>query len=468
VGRDFVIPLIGHTTGVDDPTFDDIKLLFTRIFRLERNLIEIPALQTPVVPTTCNERGDKWVQIEGETQSFAGSKEPWITPINLEAYDPEPAPEPTSDIQENNFHYDYGKLKTVSPLYGHPHIRRDNSYYLSAILASIVYSQTTAIKRTIHRPDKGIYYISSLDPDPEWTTNGIALMHRVHVVLDARRTGRDCNAYIIFRGSHTTRDWVKADVQIHRGTAPYLLDRVQMLDNIIDRAKKDILKFLINNGLAIKNRVQFYSVGHSLGGFLAMMCSSRSYTQRAIMNTVQEAGRQLTFRSRIVPRVFNPFFGGDNRNIYPIIFVAGEVFIAEGDIASKLFSKPIAIQARVQKVCPTLDEYRRTFNTYTYYEPLNIQYQHMMYQFIGSLEFYLNSDIGQNKEDSLAVAAAVQRIEDGRNYATVYRLDGYVVKKLLRNERRLAPLMGSKIKDYPEWAQAVSDHINTVIFGPIA
>jgi hypothetical protein len=90
----------------------------------------------------------------------------------------------------------------------------------------------------------------------------------------------------------------------------------------------------------------------------------------------------------------------------------------------------------------------------------------MMYQFIGSLEFYLNSDIGQNKEDSLAVAAAVQRIEANRNNATVYRLDG-VVKKLLRNERRLAPLMGSKIKDYPEWAQAVSDHINTVVFGPI-
>jgi hypothetical protein len=469
--EDVAIPLIGHTNDVDNPTFNDINRLFTNIFTLAENQIQLPTVQTPVVPTTCTERGDDWVEIHGKLQSFAGSREVYLSkyaPINLEGQ----GEEPESDIQENNLDFVYGKLKKVSPLYGHPHVRENNSYYLSAILASIVYSQTTAIKRTIHRPDKGIYYISSLDPDPDWTTNGIALMHRIHVVLDARPVGPDCNAYIIFRGSHTTRDWVKADIQITRGTAPYLLNRVQNIDNIIDQAKKNILRFLIDNGLAIKTKVQFYATGHSLGGFLAMMCSSRSYTQSAIMNPVQEAGRQLTFKPRIIPRVFNPFFGGNPRTIYPIIFVAGEIFTVVDDkgtsltkdIASYIFATPIRIQARVQKVCPALIEYRRTFNTYYY--TAEVADEHMMYQFVGSLEWYLNSDIGQISEDHLAINSGAQRIEVNRNSATVYALDGYMIKKLLRRDK-LAPLIGSKIEDYPEWAQAVSEHINTVIFGPI-
>ena len=386
------IPVIG-SFGVDTPTSANLRSMFSKLFKLPTTKLDVLVkniadlhenthVEDGVLDQDILKRS--WLNVKINQQSSAEPSEE-VMRVG------EGVVEKTQRVME--FKYSANDVDVTFDI--NPFIKSNNDFTLASIFTSIAYSQTKAIKKVLHRPDKGIHHVTGLDKDPEW--NG--LMHRIHVFLDTRNIS-DIKAYIVFRGSHTSRDWTEADQQIASGTAAYLLKRTQDIPNLVRTAQESIATYLDEKQFRNIANITLYSTGHSLGGFLAMMTASKSYSEEIV---VKDGLGGRKFNKRIVPIVFNPFFGDNELNFFPILFVPGDIFTVVGDrikpmdIASAgIISVERYIAANVHKIFDTNILIHKIYHSMggvswakTYADP------HFMYQFIGSLEYYINSDVGQ-------------------------------------------------------------------------
>jgi hypothetical protein len=192
-------------------------------------------------------------------------------------------------------------------------------------LANLVYNSTDNVKLAVRDTilkDYGVEYLGPFDPDPVWTLEGNVVKHRIHAFFKklSDRSGPDdrgrLELYIVFRGSQTKQDWAVTDVQIDNQQYPYSMGRVENISQVIRQ---------IYNAMNVKNAtltpgnpaandrsVTVYSAGHSLGGFLGLMASSKSYIEQFSGEKLTSDGSSIRFLNKgiIVPIVFNPYLGG--------------------------------------------------------------------------------------------------------------------------------------------------------------
>lgn len=265
--------------------------------------------------------------------------------------------------------------------------------YLSNLVYSTSFTVETAFPRSVLY-DQRMGYIGGFAPDPIWTLGTadapLPSKHRIHAFY--RRvsdyvgpTGSQASGvrglvelYIVFRGSETLNDWAAADYEIGQGKNPNTMTRVNDISkhirNIYNRLAIINLELVPGGGIENKRNVIVYSAGHSLGGFLALMAASKSYSEQfsggtltgrpsrgppqdGVRATGSERARQrergdIEFKNQglIIPVAVNPFLGIDawamvtrgNRSIIPNYILPvhivrqGYIFRIGEDDASKL------------------------------------------------------------------------------------------------------------------------------------
>jgi hypothetical protein len=228
--------------------------------------------------------------------------------------------------------------------------------------------QTSLLNRFPEPKQKGgIYYLGGFAKDPVWKAGGRVIKHRIHAfyryiddyeVPPGRVKGRRGNLelYVVFRGSETLNDWVAADYEIQIGTIPSTMTRVneisQHIRDIYDKlAEENAL--LSTTPIHNQRNVKVFSAGHSLGGFLALMLASKSYTEEFTGGTLEkrvnkiETNITIGNEGHIIPVVVNPYLGTYlvSTSLPPdyalplCIIPKGTIFRTFQDVASELANK---------------------------------------------------------------------------------------------------------------------------------
>jgi hypothetical protein len=313
----------------------------------------------------------------------------------------------------------------------------DSTTELCAILSRLVYCDTSVIQE-FFKDDSNIKYLMPLDPDPEWLGNyPNVIKHRIHVFYKKENpsTETPISVFIVFRGSLTSRDWFETNVDItlasKRGASfnHRIINFPVFIKRITDNIKRIIIKKMNLRYASVK----FYSTGHSLGGYLALMLSSYSYSliisneaPDAFVSTRLNSTRsKIKYYKAIEPIVFNPFGGTLNRpgkalvtiyypdshfyrdafTSYLEIIRSGQVHrIRSGPRGRNSFydiaSSPIA--ASIYNTSLQLIEYQNIYDSnnkkelttidgLTLDDNFNYAQSHAMYQFIGLVSFYIDS-----------------------------------------------------------------------------
>ena len=183
------------------------------------------------------------------------------------------------------------------------------NHRLMAILSQLVYCKTNRIK-TFFTERNPIKYLKSYDEDPLWKDkNCNTIKHKIHAFYRIMNNNT-MDIYIAFRGSHTSDDWNDIDTKITQGRAVFFDKRVHEISNAINMIQNEIVNKVVG-----KYKVQIYSCGHSLGGFLALMAAYRSLTSLVRARIQKKHGEKTsihTYNTKIIPIVFNPFCGFEN------------------------------------------------------------------------------------------------------------------------------------------------------------
>jgi hypothetical protein len=207
-------------------------------------------------------------------------------------------------------------LEHANPLVGakrlSPSFTKED-HRLCALFSHIAYEPTDVIQKIAEdNSGSNIIYLGGFDEDPAWKKpDGTAVKHRIHAwyhtVTDAREeypTRTRIRLYIVHRGSETAEDWAVSDVGIMKGTAPFYHERCMKLDEFTVQIQQVLCSKLSRDSNYI---VEQYVAGHSLGGFLALVTSFHSLSNK--LSREQTAPMSVKFDAYIIPVVFNPFVG---------------------------------------------------------------------------------------------------------------------------------------------------------------
>jgi hypothetical protein len=185
----------------------------------------------------------------------------------------------------------------------------EQNHRLMAILSQLAYCKTNRIK-TFFTERNPIKYLKSYDEDPLWKDKNCNIIkHKIHAFYRIMNNNT-MNIYIAFRGSHTSDDWNDIDTKITQGRAVFFDKRVHEISNAINMIQNEIANKVVGT-----YKVQIYSCGHSLGGFLALMAAYRSLTSLVRARIQKKHGEKTsvhTYNTKIIPIVFNPFCGFEN------------------------------------------------------------------------------------------------------------------------------------------------------------
>jgi hypothetical protein len=166
--------------------------------------------------------------------------------------------------------------------------RYGNYITYAAIMAQLVYYPTNitslysfpSITQPTSRTRSNIEYFGAYDPDPDFpefttTTHAHAYnrpFHRIHVWID--KTLR--HVFFVCRGTITLRDWLHPDVQISQGMG-FESDRIDEIRNALREVHRDMKSANIG---ANPDAFTLFTIGHSLGGFLANAAAVITYQNK--------------------------------------------------------------------------------------------------------------------------------------------------------------------------------------------
>ena len=140
-------------------------------------------------------------------------------------------------------------------------------------------------------PDPNISFYKAYDPDPDFITeNKYEPLHRIHVWKDEDKK----HLFFVCRGTQSKRDWIHPDRQINAGIG-FESDRI-----------RETLRELHKDLHPAAESYTLFTIGHSLGGFLANAAAIITYQNKQYKYT-------NTFTKAIaIP--FQPFYSSGNND----------------------------------------------------------------------------------------------------------------------------------------------------------
>jgi hypothetical protein len=171
-----------------------------------------------------------------------------------------------------------------------------------------------------------LIYIGPFDNDPSFpvSSNNEPIYSRVHVWLKINRTDntKTHELYFVSRGSKTGYDWVSADNDIQSGVlhsfrsshvVNILKDVIVSLNASLDAL--DEIGASLSSWQRMCQRIQIFSIGHSLGGYLSLYLSFASLNNHIvngishthISGTTTQSPTTFILNPYIIPIVFDPY-----------------------------------------------------------------------------------------------------------------------------------------------------------------
>lgn len=210
---------------------------------------------------------------------------------------------------------------------------RDPRDKLMGYLAELVYCPNDIVAKInaaylsgdTHDLDK-LMYIGPFDNDPSFPVSSTnePIYSRVHVWLRINRTNNrnTHELYFVSRGSKTGYDWVSADNDIQSGVLHSFRSShvVNILKDVIvslnaSLETRDEIGMSLSRWQQMCQRIQIFSIGHSLGGYLSLYLSFASLnnhilngiSHKHISGTTTESSSTFILNPYIIPIVFDPY-----------------------------------------------------------------------------------------------------------------------------------------------------------------
>ena len=109
------------------------------------------------------------------------------------------------------------------------------------------------------------FHIADIDPP----------LHRIHTWIDPTNG----HLFFVCRGTQSKRDWQHPDRQINAGIG-FVSDRIDAIRDALRDAYRDLGHFISKKGNSFgysREAYTLYTIGHSLGGFLANAAAVLTY-----------------------------------------------------------------------------------------------------------------------------------------------------------------------------------------------
>jgi hypothetical protein len=313
--------------------------------------------------------------------------------LNASLYDPRIKMNITVNAQ---YYDDYGTMREMPVNIVNP-VNTDN--IIAALMSSSAYLPSDVKRKQLFKTHE---YLISFLPDPEWIYEGTEVKHRLDVYfkMDKENLGikpSNVDLYFVFRGSHTSTDWNREDIEIsykdaakhNRNIYSFPLVFIKAIQLLFTRINE-----IINESKSINTSFDFnlntYSTGHSLGGFMATMFSyySLTFIQDKYTKTIINHAITLKLtRNYVHAIVFNPFYSS-NINVAEFITLLpeGTAYIIEQDDASKILDNPKSNQPNFRII--------KLKNTHGLM--LKRVKAHGMFNFVGAMEYLFATNVSQH------------------------------------------------------------------------
>ena len=202
------------------------------------------------------------------------------------------------EIAEDSFpHFSHPMISTmvadkISTMVPDPTYLRNNYadiFIDASIMAQLSYYPTHNVIR--FKVSEHIRHFGAYDPDPDF--GEARVLHRIHVWIDTTNH----HLFFVCRGTQSARDWRHPDRQISAGMG-FESDRIDAIRNTLRKVHSDLKKDP-KRGVDPDNYTLF-TVGHSLGGFLANAAAIITYQNKVFHYT-------NTF-TKAISLPFQPFY----------------------------------------------------------------------------------------------------------------------------------------------------------------